>query len=118
VKDAMAKTKTIDIIELRKITDLIYEHILDNLKIKSVEMTEDMYWSISAKNLYDIEKKPNDFGIGQLYDDLDFLRHILDDESQAVPPMMMHLAPIFQYLATQVDWYETEGNITDKNRRN
>lgn len=113
----MAKTKTIDIVELRKITDLIYEHILDNLKIKSVEMTEDMYWSISAKDLYNIEKNPNDFGIGQLYDDLDFLRHILDDESQAVPPMMMHLAPIFQYLATQVNWYETESNTTDKNRR-
>ncbi len=106
----MAKTKTIDIVELRRISDLIFEHILNTLEIKSVELTEDMYWAISSNDLYDIEKDPKDFGIGQLFDDLEFLSHILDDESQAVPAMMMHLAPIFQYLATQVNWYETEGN--------
>jgi hypothetical protein len=113
----MAKTKTIDIAELRQITDLIFEHMLNTLEIKSVELMEDMYWTISSNDLYDVEKDPKDFGIGQLYDDVDFLRHILDDESQAVPAMMMHLAPIFQYLATQVNCYETEDNPTDKNRR-
>jgi len=104
----MAKIKKIDILELRKITNLIFEHIIDILEIESVELTEDMYWSISPKDLYDIEHEPKNLGIGQLYDDLDFLRNTIKDESAATPPMMIHLAPIFQFLSTQVNWYQSE----------
>jgi hypothetical protein len=102
----MDNAKTIDIAEIRRISDLIFEHILNNLEVKSVELTEDMYWTITPNDIYDIGNDPKDFGIGQLYDDLDFLRRILDDESQAVPAMMMHLAPILGYLATRVNWYD------------
>ena len=59
------------------------------------------------------EKDPKDFGMGQLYDDIDFLRNILDDSSHAVPPMMIHLAPILQYLSTQVNWYNDEAVTVD-----
>jgi len=100
--------KTIDIAELRQITDLIFDYILNTLQVSSVELTEDLYWSISTNDLYDIKKEPKDFGMGQLYDDIDFLRKILNDDSQAVPPMMMHLAPIFKYLSSQVNWYELD----------
>ncbi len=99
-------TKTIDIAELQQITDLIFDHILNTLDVKSIELTKDLYWSISPNELYDVEKDPKDFGMGQLYDDIDFLRKILDDNSHAVPPMMIHLAPILQYLSTQVNWYK------------
>ncbi len=91
---------------MQKISNLIFDHILNVLNVKSVELTKDMYWSISQNDLYDIESEPKNFGIGQLYDDMDFLLKVLSDDSQAVPLMMMHLAPIFEYLSTQVSWYE------------
>lgn len=101
----------IDIAELQQISNKIFDHILHVLQIRSVSLTKDMYWTISPDQKYNIDSSPVSFGVGQLYDDLEFLRKILTDEDQACPAMMMHLAPIFYYLSTQVSWYTQRGKM-------
>ncbi|PIE41011.1 MAG: hypothetical protein CSA49_05605 [Gammaproteobacteria bacterium] len=94
--------------ELREITNLIFDYIQANLNIEAVRLEKDFYWQILDKNLYDPECQPNDFALGQLFDDLEFLKGVLRDKENAVPAMFMHLAPLLIYLSTQVNWYNSK----------
>jgi hypothetical protein len=101
-------TEKINIAELQQITNEFFEHILNVLEIDSIELTESLYWSIHDEEKYKVENQPQNMGLGDLYDDMEFLKHILKDKDQAVPAMMMHLAPILDYLSTKADWYGTK----------
>lgn len=91
----------IDIEKLRTITNLIFEHITTNLKVKKIELKQDYYWNIPSERLYDMSKDPAEFTAGQLYDDWDFLTKI-EDREEAVALMFIHLAPLLRYIGEEV----------------
>lgn len=87
--------------DLRRITDLIFDHIEQDLKISAVPIEEDNYWNVPTEELYDVLKEPAKLDIGQLYDDWEFLTKIQTKE-EAVALMMIHLAPILRYIAEKI----------------
>ena len=91
----------IELEKLREITNLLFDHMRDDLKLNEVELCEDFYWDIDLKKLYDLNNKPGELDVGQLYDDLEFLYKIKSKE-EAPSIMFMHLAPILKYLAGKV----------------
>ena len=64
-----------------------------------------MYWEILSDEMYDLDKPPK-LGMGQLYDDWAFLAEILEDESEAIPPMLIHIAPILMYIAYRGKFFD------------
>ncbi len=92
----------INIAELRSIINSILSHVEDDLQLKEVELTEDYYWAIPDDSLYAILEGANEPNIGSLCDDLEFGRHILNDKTRAFPLMLIHVAPLLQYLALNI----------------
>ncbi len=91
----------IEIEELRKITNWIFDHIRDDVNIKEINLDEDFYWDIDDDKLYDMQSKPIEIDVGQLYDDWEFLSKI-DNKEEAVSLMLIHLAPLLRYIGTKV----------------
>jgi hypothetical protein len=98
----MATDLKIEISDLRKIINSIFDHIEQDLKISSVHIGEDYYWNISTEELYNALKDPTNLNIGQLYDDWEFLKNILEDKNQAVSLMMIHVAPLLRYIGEKI----------------
>lgn len=63
--------------ELREIFDAIMRH-LEASGSRTVAIEEDYYWVVPEEQRYDMEKDPESFSIGQLSEDIENLRGILD----------------------------------------
>ena len=92
----------IKISELRLVISRILDHIEQNLGIASVKLNQDDYWEVLDDERYDFTKTPVNYGHGQLSDDWEFLSSILKDKDQAVALMLIHVAPILQWLGEEV----------------
>jgi hypothetical protein len=91
----------IRISDLRKITNLIFDHVEQDLNISSVPIEEDYYWHIPSKVVYKVEQDPPTPDIGQLYDDWEFLAKIKQRED-AVSLAMIHLAPLLRHIGEKI----------------
>ena len=101
------KDGLIVISDLRLIFNAIFDSIENDLGFKDVTLNKDYYYSIPDADRYNMQCDPVDYNVGQLFEDWDFLKIILKDGSMATPMNLIHLAPLIDYLATQVDWYGT-----------
>ena len=97
----MPMNLAINIADLRKIINLIFDHMEHDLCVTSVPIDEDYYWDIPSKELYNVQGDQPAPGIGQLYDDWDFLSRIKDRE-QAVSLMLTHVAPLLRYVGEKI----------------
>lgn len=102
-----AKKIQIDIAALQKQINAIFEHILQIQEVEKVNLEEDYYWHLHSNSRYDVTKEPCKMGIGSLADDLEFLsdESVIDDISNTSPLMLMHVAPLLEYLATEAGWF-------------
>jgi hypothetical protein len=91
----------ISISDLRRITNLIFEHIEKDLHITTVPIEEDYYWDIPTAEVYNVLKDPHQLDIGQLYDDWGFLTKLKARED-ALSLMMIHLAPLLRYIGEKI----------------
>lgn len=92
----------IKVADLREITNRIFDHVQKDLKVDAIRLTEDYYWDVPSDRLYDMANKPTELDCGQLYDDWEFLSHILRDKDQAVSLMLIHLAPLLRHMGLKV----------------
>jgi hypothetical protein len=94
----------IDIRVLKKITNAILDHVINDLKIKKISIKEDQdfYWEVPSDQLYAVKKGQPQLDMGRLLDDWEFLAPIKNDNEQAVALMLIHLAPILKYLGEEV----------------
>ena len=97
----MAMNLVIKTSDLRKITNLLFDHIEQDLQISSIPIEEDNYWNVPTEGLYNALKDPTDLDMGQLYEDWDFLTKITNKE-EAVSLMMIHLAPLLRYVGEKI----------------
>ncbi len=74
----------IKIADLRLVVGRILDHIEYDLGHTVVKLDQDDYWDVADEERYDFAKSPTGLGHGQLRDDWEFLRSILDDKGQAV----------------------------------
>jgi len=88
--------------DLQTTVNAIFNHLMSDLKVDEVELTEDYYWEIPESSLYAVQDDIEPPTVGSLVDDLAFLRPLLTDKGQAVSLMLLHVAPLLRYLATKV----------------
>jgi len=97
----------VDIDVLRSVTNCILDFIEKDLKMKSVELPNTLYWDIPASQIYDMSTKPAELSCGSLEDDYDFVLSSLRSPDNAVPLDLMHVAPLLSAIARAVPSYKS-----------
>jgi hypothetical protein len=98
--------KKIEIAVLRKACERIFEFIENDLKISSIDLEEDLYWSLPEEVRHDMNKVPTASHAGNLFDDYDFVAPLIKDRDQAVSMMFEHIAPLLTALANRLPNYK------------
>ena len=97
---------SVDLKVLREVTDRIFEFMERELQISSVELRHNFYWDVSDEVLYQMEQQPQELDCGSLVDDADFVAAAHKDPAQAIPLVLMHIAPLLRALSTAVPSYK------------
>ena len=94
----------IDIERLREKVNLVLDHISKDLGLSKLAINDDtdFYWEVPDGELYKVGTKPETLDVGRLNDDLEFVELIPHERSQAAALMLIHVAPLFRYLAHAV----------------
>jgi hypothetical protein len=100
----MAKVDNISIDELRTVANYFFDYLENNMNIKNVEVTEDYYWSVLHQHRYDIDQQPGKLGMGQLSEDLYFLKEILKNKDLAAAPNLSHLCAVLEFMCFNVSF--------------
>lgn len=99
--------KNLDLRKLKHSIDKIFDHIFNTLQVENLNLCENYYFEILGDKKYQISEEISEPGIGSLYDDIDFVMSSLEWENTEIPPaMLMHIAPLLQYLGEYGDWYK------------
>ena len=91
----------IKIHEVREILNLIF-YKLDNIGVKEVELDHSYYWETSTNLMYDMDKEPNEFSIGDLTHDLERLQELLNDDGLYVNDSLEWIANILKYCGLRI----------------
>jgi hypothetical protein len=81
--------------ELRAIMEKLFNH-LDEIDIHSIEFPYDYYWDIPKEDLYDSYHEPSRHTIGQLSDNWNDLRKLLNDSKDPVSSDFVDAAAILK----------------------
>ena len=100
----MAKVDNINIDELRLVTNYFFDYLENNMNVKNLEITKDYYWSVLHPDRYDMDQQPDKLGIGQLSEDLYFLKEILKNKDLAVAPNLSHLCAVLEFICFNVSF--------------
>jgi hypothetical protein len=98
----MDSDKVIKFRDLRKAINNIFDHLETDLKMEDIKLEHDYHNDVMLSDKFVITDKAPDMGIGQLYDDWEFLEKILDDREGSVSLMFDHVAPILRYIAYRI----------------
>ena len=85
-----------------KLKDLLLfaEKIIKHLEkegVKEIELEKDFYWDIPYPQIYDMNSDPSELLVGQLYDDLEFLKKMLEDDGEPIGHALVWLSSILRY---------------------
>lgn len=93
----------INISDLRKINEMLLDQLESNGHT-SIEVESDFYWMILKKEqLYDPGETPNNLGLGQLYDDYEWLENILEGRNEPIVYAFVWLSSIYRYLGETLE---------------
>jgi hypothetical protein len=88
--------------DLRQVVNRILDFIDKDLGMAVVPLERDYYWSIPEDTLYAMKQEPAQLDCGSLRDDLDFVRSAQRNPEEALPLVLLHVAPLLRALATSV----------------
>jgi hypothetical protein len=91
----------IDVKELQAITNILYEH-LERLGISHVDISDDYYWNINNKEIYDPYQSPTNLDIGQLTENWEELQKLLNQEGEPIAYEFVWLAAILRAIGEKV----------------
>jgi hypothetical protein len=100
------ESNKIDMTVLRAVFNNIFDFALEGHDGSCLEVDENLYWTLSYDERFDMVNTPRVERVGSLMDDYHFLLAAEKDKEQAVPLLLEHLAPILQYLATRLSNYK------------
>ena len=83
--------------ELQAIVDRLFAH-LEETGRKDFEVPEDYYWSIEKDEIYDPLKDPKNLTMGQLSDDWDELKAILEGDNPPIGYALVWLSAILRVI--------------------
>lgn len=84
---------------LKKITDSMFSY-LRNAGVEHIQIEEDYYWSIPKEARYQMESEPDEFTIGQLSEDWEFLQ--TNNGENQIGYAFVWLASIFRVVGEKV----------------
>jgi|GEM_PF-5202689 len=96
-------SSTIKFSELKRVIDGIFSHLENEMKIHELEIGDNLYYDLNIDDKFGDIKTPPEPDVGDLIDDLHFLKKSVEDE-KVLPPsiMFMHVAPILKYIAHRI----------------
>jgi hypothetical protein len=97
----------VEIAVLRDVTNRIFDFIEKELKMKSIELPNILYWDIPSEQMYDMTEKPTETSCGSLADDYEFILSSFKSRSEAVPLELIHVAPLLSAIARAVPSYRS-----------
>lgn len=97
---------SVDVKVLREVIERILDFIERDLKLKAVELPHNFYWSLAEDVLYKMEQQPQELDCGSLVDDYHFVAAAHKDPDQAIPLILMHVAPLLKALSIAVPSYK------------
>ena len=94
----------LDIRELKKAVDAIFDHILNDVKVESLTIKDDrdFYWEVPSDKLFAVKETPPELDVGRLVDDWEFLQSVCHDKEQAVALMLTHVAPLLRHIGEEI----------------
>lgn len=105
----MNQDSAVKIQSLRAVVNSILDFVERDLGRSEVVLNRNFYWSISDDVLYTMESKPHELDVGSLADDWDFVLSAFEDRDQALPLVLIHVAPLLRALATELPSYKPPG---------
>ena len=94
--------KSIDVADLRLVVERIFDFMQKDLSLQEVALDENYYWQVAEDDLYSIKQAPEQLDVGSLLDDWEFVQSAKLDPEQALPLLLLHVAPLLRALATKV----------------
>ncbi len=91
----------IRISDLRLLADMLFKH-LEEKRIETIEITSDFYWDISPELRYDPYKEPGDHVVGQLTDDWQELRRIIEGDNEPISYALVWFSSILRVIGEKV----------------
>lgn len=98
----MERGDVVSVVELRKCINAVFDHLEANLGLESLQLSEDLYWDISEKEVYDFSRRPEDLVVGSLSDDWELLQAIRRDPENATALSLIHIYPLLRFMATKI----------------
>ena len=94
----------LDIRELRKTVDAIFDHILNDVKVEKLTIKDDrdFYWEVPSDKLFAVKDARPQLDVGRLADDWEFLQSVCRDKQQAVALMLIHAAPLLRHIGEEI----------------
>lgn len=92
---------SIEIDQLLRTVQSILTGMIDSGTTRLELGDANFYWAVADDHKYDVSIEPPKVDIGSLRDDIDFILPLLSDESQAFPLMLVHIAPLLEFIALQ-----------------
>lgn len=94
----------VDLIRLKEVTNLILDHMINDVGIKSVPIADakDFYWEVPSQSLYAVHGNQPQLDVGRLTDDWQFLLPVSATNEQAIALMLIHVAPLLRYIGEEV----------------
>ena len=102
----------INIDELQKVTIFLLSKLKENSG-EEIEISNDYYWSILDDELYNPYEKPTDLTLGQLSDDLEEIKRLINSDD-AIMYDLKRLAVIFKAISIEnktAFWYYNPTNV-------
>lgn len=87
----------INISELQKISEIIFDHLVKR-EVKDVTIDENFYWKISADERYNMHVSPIELNVGSLNDDLSDLMRVLHGDQSVLAGHLQPLASVLEVL--------------------
>jgi len=88
----------LDLKVLKAVINRLLDHIIEVRGITQVNLEQPYYWDLPTESLYDVTQKPEDFDVGSLADDWEFVSSLLDEQTQPVAYQLTEVAPLLRYL--------------------
>ncbi len=94
-----SKNLTVSLDEIEKAVLLVFKHLKDQ-QIVQAEIPEDYYWEIAEEDRYDPAKTPIDLSLGQLSEDWERLRQILQGDAPPVGYALVWVASLLRKIGS------------------
>lgn len=100
------ESRRIDIAVLRDVFNNIFDFIAGDIQRSGIEIEENLYWTLSHDERFNMSSVPAVERVGSLMDDYQFLLAAQGDKERAVPLLLEHLAPILMLLSERLPSYK------------